>query len=159
MSHDLRLPHNPKEGLLYGSIICGITAFLMSSFNIYLEFRAVDSHYVTTVLKVFPLFFVIAMLLENFVVRKAVMPLLTKFSHANDSFNAQVLFNVFFTVIGMSIIMTVIGDVVGHGFAIQTGLLNRFITAWPRNFTIVLFIELLIAQPTARQMMRRLHHH
>ena len=31
---ELRLPWNEKEGLLYGSVIALITAFLMSSINI-----------------------------------------------------------------------------------------------------------------------------
>ncbi|CRH21102.1 hypothetical protein BN1423_1340024 [Carnobacterium maltaromaticum] len=70
MKHDLRLPQSSKEGLLYGMIICGITAFLMTFLNIYLQFYTVNKEVLFIILKAFPLFFIVAMLLENFVISR-----------------------------------------------------------------------------------------
>lgn len=71
MSQDLRLPQNNKEGLLYGVIICSITALLMTSFNTYLQLRMVNIDLLVAFIKVFPLFFIVAMLLENFIIHFA----------------------------------------------------------------------------------------
>ncbi|WP_314068463.1 DUF2798 domain-containing protein [uncultured Vagococcus sp.] len=157
MKREKRLPQTNKEGLLYGVIICGITAFLMASFNIYLQLKTVNLELVITVAKAFPLFFIIALLLENVVMHRPVQKLVGKFTDKEDSFNAIILFTVLFTVIGMSFSMTLIGDFIGHGFLIERGGFGRFLTAWPRNFAIVLFIELVIVQPLARKVMTVKH--
>lgn len=157
MNQELRLPHNNKEGLLYGTVICGITALLMTVFNIVLHVQTFNSEVFFIILKLYPLFFVVAMLLENFVVSHFSHAMIAKFASKKDSFNAQILFNVLFTVLGMSLLMTVIGDFVGNGFVLKSGMVGRFLTAWPRNFSIVLGIELLIAQPIARKVMMMLH--
>ncbi|AHI57160.1 DUF2798 domain-containing protein [Listeria ivanovii] len=157
MNQDLRLPQNNKEGLLYGVIICSITAFLMTTFNTYLQIRIVNADFLLTIVKLFPLFFIVAMLLENFIISHFSRKMVTKYMDASDSFNAYILFSVLFTVLGMSFCMTFIGDFIGHGFVIEEGLLSRFFSIWPRNFAIVLFIELIIAQPLARNVMSILH--
>ncbi|MBP1044301.1 DUF2798 domain-containing protein [Vagococcus sp. BWB3-3] len=157
MKQERRLPQTSKEGLLYGVVICGITAFLMASFNIYLQVKQVNMTLVVMILKAFPLFFLIALLLETFVMHQPVEKLVRKFTEKDDSFNAVILFTVLFTVVGMSFSMTIIGDFIGHGFLIEQGFLLRFLAAWPRNFAIVLMIELLIAQPLARKVMTVLH--
>lgn len=50
MKHDLRLPQSNKEGILYGVIICGITASLMTFLNIYLQFYTINKEMLSTVL-------------------------------------------------------------------------------------------------------------
>lgn len=57
----------------------------------------------------------------------------------------------------MSFFMTLIGDFIEHGFIFEQGFLARFLMSWPRNFGIVLFIELLIAQLLARKVMATIH--
>lgn len=156
MKEETRLPQTNKEGLLYGSIICGITALLMSGWNISLA-SGVHLDSLKKVVLLFPLFFVIAMLLENVVVRPFSTAMCHKFGESKDSFNAQILFNVLFTVLGMSFLMTGIGDVIGHGFVIESGFASRFFHHWPRNFSVVLGIELLLAQPVARKVMVWIH--
>lgn len=153
MNQDARLPQTNKEGLLYGGIICGITASLMVSFNSYLQLKVVNLELVVTIIKAFPLFFVIALLLESSVMHHLVEKIVRKFTEKEDSFNAILLFTVMFTVSGMSFCMTIIGDFIGHGWVIENGFLLRFFIAWPRNFAIVLVIELVIAQPIARKVM------
>lgn len=157
MKHDIRLSQSNREGILFGVIICGITASLMTFLNIYLQFYTINKEMLSTVLKAFPLFFIVAMLLENFVISHLVNKLVGKYSAPQDRFNANILFSIFFTVVGMSFCMTLIGDFIGHGFVFEQGFLAGFLMSWPRNFGIVLFIELLIAQSLARKVMVTIH--
>jgi len=157
MYEEKRLPMNKKEGLIYGIVICGITATTMCFYNLYLAFGSINQDMLVTFTKSLPLFFVIAMLLENFIVRHFADSLVKKFSHPDDSFNATLLFTILFTVVGMSFLMTFIGDVVGHGLVVNSSTFSRFVMSWPRNFGVVLALELLIAQPIARKIMVGLH--
>lgn len=149
-----RLPHNAKEGMLYGAIICAITAIIMSTVNISLGFGKFDTEVLLIVLKSLPLVWIIAMLLETLVVGRIAEKLMHTFSDATDGFNAKILFTIFFTVIGMSLSMTVIGDMMGNGISLAS---FAALAHWPRNFCIALFCELLIAQPPARFVMKKLH--
>lgn len=152
-----RLPMNKKEGIIYGTVICGITASVMCFYNLYLGFGNLTQEMLLTFAKSLPLFFVIAMLLENFVVRYFADALVQKFGHEEDSFNATILFSILFTVLGMSFLMTFIGDVFGHGLMVNRATFGRFVHAWPRNFGVVLALEILVAQPIARKIMFILH--
>lgn len=149
-----RLPHNAKEGMLYGAIICAITAIIMSTVNISLGFGKFDTEVLLIVLKSLPLVWIIAMLLETLVVGRIAEKLMHTFSDTTDGFNAKILFTIFFTVIGMSLSMTVIGDMMGNGISLAS---FAALAHWPRNFCIALFCELLIAQPPARFVMKKLH--
>ncbi|CZQ87543.1 Hypothetical protein Tpal_911 [Trichococcus palustris] len=155
LEEENRLPQNGKEGLLYGAIITVITCLVMSTLNIGTSFGRLDKEVLTIILKCIPIVFVIAMLLENFVVGRIAEKLAHKFSEPTDGFNANILFRILFTVTGMSICMTIIGDMVGHG--ISWGSFERFPSHWPRNFAVALWCELLVAQPPARFVMKKLH--
>ena len=157
MHKDSRLPQTPGEGLLYGVIICSVTVIMMTSLNISLNFTGPGTELFLTILKALPVFFIIAMAVERFIVHPLVEKLVQKFAGKEDSFNAHILFTVFFTVIGMSLIMTVIGDFIGHGFNLNPHIFQRFLENWPRNFGLVLLFELIIAQPLGRFAMTRLH--
>lgn len=126
----------------------------MSTVNISLEFGKLDTEVLLIILKSFPIIFIIAMLLEVLVFGRIAEKLVHIFSDTTDGFNAKILFTIFFTVIGMSLIMTIIGDMLGNGIS-----LNSFaaLSHWPRNFSIALFCELLIAQPPARFVMKTVH--
>lgn len=149
-----RLPRNAKEGIVYGAIICAISALVMSAVNISLNFGKFDTQVALIILKAFPFAFIIAMLMENFIVGRIAEKMVHNFSDANDSFNAKILFTVFFTVIGMSFTMTIIGDMLGNGISLAS---FAALSHWPRNFCIALFCELLLAQPPARFAMKKIH--
>ena len=152
-----RLPMNKKEGMIYGIIICGISASVMCFYNLYLSFGEINNEMLGVFIKSLPIFFIIAMLLENFIISHFAHALVQKFCHEEDSFNAKILFTILFTVIGMSFMMTFIGDIVGHGFVIDKSTFQRFLMSWPRNFGVVLALEVIVAQPIARKVMVRLH--
>lgn len=74
-----------------------------------------------------------------------------------DSFGAQITLNILCTVFLMFIFMTLIGGWIGAG-QIRLDHIQTFFLKWPRNFTISLAVELLLAQPIARLMILKWHH-
>ena len=155
MEQDARLPQSKGEGVLFGIIICFLTALFMSIFNSCISQGAITGDIVLHALMFFPLFMVIAFFVQNLIVGKIVNILTTKFVKNSDSFNSRILFTTLFNVIFMSLIMTFIGIVVMTGFS--SSLLSNFLTAWPGNFCVVLWFELLIAQPLGRAVMKLIH--
>ncbi len=160
MQKEDRLPQNNKEGLLYGVVIAGITALLMCAINICLGAGVVNGGVIISILYSFPLFFVLAMLLEHFVAGRFAEFMCKKFGGKTDGFNARILFRILFTVLAMSFLMTWLGLIYGELLSIgtvTTAVFTDFLLAWPRNFFLALWIEILIAQPLARKVMRTLH--
>lgn len=152
---DIRLPRNAKEGILYGSIICLISVTIMLSVNVLPNFKTIDLNVILIILKSIPIVFIFVFLLENILVGKIANKLVNIFSEETDSFNAKILFNILFCVTMISIIMTLVGPILGNGISME--LLTDFPIHWPRNFCIALFTELLIAQPLARLAMKKIH--
>lgn len=155
MEQDVRLPQSKGEGVLFGIIICFLTALFMSIFNSCISQGAITGDIVLHALMFFPLFMVIAFFVQNLIVGKIANILTTKFVKNSDSFNSRILFTTLFNVIFMSLIMTFIGIVVMTGFS--SSLLSNFLTVWPRNFCVVLWFELLIVQPLGRAVMKLIH--
>lgn len=149
------MPRNGKEGFIYGGVICALTCMFMATMNICIGMSGISKEAIVIALKSFPLAFIIAMLLEGLIVGKVAEKLVNVFSSPTDSFNAHILFRTFFTVIGMSIIMTNVGGVLANGFSME--VIKHFPIAWPRNFCVVIFLELIIVQPIARNVMKIMH--
>ena len=152
---DKRLPHNAKEGLLYGAIICTLTVLFMSTFSITLNEGTFNTAIALTIIKVIPLVWVIAMVLEPILVGRVAEKLVQLFTAPTDSFHAKIFLRIFFTVFGMSLIMTFIGEMLANG--IGTATFGNAISVWPLNFMVVLLVESLVIQPIARATMVRLH--
>ncbi|PRR80957.1 DUF2798 domain-containing protein [Clostridium vincentii] len=149
------MPRNQKEGIIYGGIICALTCSFMATMNISINMGGMSRAALVTIVKAIPVVFIIAMILEGLIVGKVADKLVSVFSSPTDSVNAHILFRTFFTVIGMSIIMTIIGGILASGFSLE--VIKEFSISWPRNFCIVIFLELLIVQPIARNVMRIMH--
>jgi hypothetical protein len=154
MPLDNRLPHNAKEGAIYGATICFLTALAMTTFNVLLSTRAVNVPALQSIALYFPLMFVMAMLVEPLLVGRLAEKAVHRLSPPTDSGNAKILFRMVFTVFGMSLVMTALGNLVVFG---ADGWLHRVAHDWPRNFLIVLLLEALVVQPIARSVMVRLH--
>lgn len=155
MEQETRLPRNGKEGALFGSIICTLTAVFMTTLNIGLAEGKIEGEVALLILKSLPIVWIIAMIIEPVFVGRIAEKLVKKFTKPTDSFNAKILFRILFTVFGMSACMTLIGDILGNGISSET--FSNFLTNWPRNFLIVLIAESLVIQPIARFAMVKLH--
>lgn len=78
--------------------------------------------------------------------------LLGKFVSNTDSKNAYILFNCFFIVTLMSLVMTIIGGLLG-GDNLST-ILSKFFIRWPRNFCAAFFLNIIVAGPVSRFILR-----
>ena len=150
---DPRLPHTPKEGAIYGAVICSLTALFMTTFNVTLHGGSAGD-IAKGIATYFPLMFVLAMVVEPLLVGRLAEKAVHRLSPATDSGNAKIMFRMVFTVFGMSLVMTTLANLIIFG---TDGLLGRLAHDWPRNFLVVLLLEALIVQPIARQVMLRMH--
>ena len=155
MHLEKRLPRNGKEGLLYGTIISTLTVIFMTSFNVILGAGEFNVDVFLTILKALPIIWIIVMIIEPTIFGRIAEALVAKFTKPTDSFNAKILFRILFTVLGMSIAMTFVGDIVGNGFT--PDIFSNWLQNWPRNFAVVLIAESLVIQPIARFAMVKLH--
>lgn len=148
------MPRNKKEGIIFGVCMCFIMVFFMGMLNISIHHGRFDKEIMMICLKAFPITFIIAFILEGAVVGKINGMLLAKFSGEKDSVNAMILFNCFFIVTCMSLIMTFIGGLLGGD---NLSIIAReFFIRWPRNFCAAFFLNILIAGPVSRFILRKI---
>ena len=146
------MPRNKKEGIIFGICMCVVMVFFMGMLNISIHYGAFNGEVMMTCLKAFPITFVVAFIIEGVVVGKINGMLLEKFCGKNDSVNARILFNCFFIVTCMSLIMTFIGGMLG-GDSLSL-ITKEFFIRWPRNFCAAFFLNILVAGPVARAILR-----
>lgn len=82
--------------------------------------------------------------------------LCNRLADKNDSYNMQILMNIVASVLLLSLLLTLLAPIVATGESLGHSA-GEFIYRWPRNFGVALFVEALIAQPIARELMNRLH--
>ena len=146
------MPRNKKEGIIFGICMCSIMVFFMGMLNISIHYGEFNSEVMMICLKSFPLTFIIAFIVEGAVVGKINGMLLAKFCGKNDSANAKILFNCFFIVTCMSLIMTFIGGMLGgDSLSLVT---SEFFIRWPINFCAAFFFNILVAGPISRCILR-----
>lgn len=106
-----------------------------------------------------PFLFVIVMLLMTFVVGRVADKFVQKYTAPTDSFYPKIVFNLIACVLMMSMSMTIIGPFVGNLLSGNLTLdpIIDWPQNWPVNFCIAFWVEMLIAQPAARAVMKRKH--
>lgn len=157
---DQRLPWSKKEGLVYGSLIALITCIVMISFNVIVN-NGFDIEILARSMLVLPLVWLAAMLLMSFVVGRIATMVVSRFAGPNDGFYARITFNIIACVLMMSACMTIIGPSISHvvqGLPIAE-VFQQWPSAWPRNFCVAFWCEMLLAQPIARALMKHIHTH
>lgn len=154
-----RLPKTKKEGFLYGGIIALITVVIMVFLNITTSLGKIDKEVLSIIGVSIPIFWIIAMIIENFIVGRIAEKLVEKFTEPTDGFNTKILFNILFCVTGMSFLMTIIGGMYGEilSGSISINPILDVPSHWPRNFFVAFWCEILIAQPVARFVMKKIH--
>ncbi|UQZ33139.1 hypothetical protein C2I18_05940 [Paenibacillus sp. PK3_47] len=155
MHGDARLPRNAKEGLLFLLIISMISANTIAPVIVGLE-RGFSKEVYLDTLKIIPVMWVIVVLLVKLVAGPLAGMLMPKFAGQTDGFNARILLNTLLNVTVISMLMSIIGTWVGTR-EVSLAPLRNYLHIWPRNFGIAFWIELLVAQPVARFVMRTLH--
>ncbi|MNE56977.1 hypothetical protein D3C80_1519210 [compost metagenome] len=107
-------------------------------------------------LQILPVMWIIVVLLVKLVAGPIAGKFLPKFVGQTDGFNARVLFNIVLNVMVLSLLLSVIGNWAGTK-QISLEPVKNFLRIWPRNFGIVFWIEVILAQPIARFAMKLLH--
>ncbi|MDO5518447.1 MAG: hypothetical protein Q4F66_12910 [Clostridium sp.] len=146
------MPRNKKEGIIFGICMCFVMVFFMGMLNISIHHGAFNGEVMMICLKAFPVTFIIAFILEGAIVGKINGMLMAKFCNEKDSANAKILFNCFFIVTCMSLFMTFIGGMLGGD---SLSLITReFFIRWPRNFCAAFFLNIVVAGPISRAILR-----
>lgn len=146
------MPQNKKEKLIYGVIMCLIMAGLMSFINISKNIGFNDDLVLAYFIN-FPIVFVIAYLIQNLIISKIAFKIssfIVKKTRQKSKFG---IFNGISIVTMMSLIMTIIGSLVG-GENIREILISYPYT-WPINFVNALLINFLIATPTSKFVLKK----
>lgn len=149
-----KLPRNKKEFALFLAIISiisvNIIAPVITCFEIGFHLKVWGN-----AMKAVPFIWltVIALVLLTY---KPTEYATAKFVGKDDSFNSHILANILFTVLMMSVVLTVVGTWIGSRH-ISMEPITHFFYKWPRNFSISFFVEGCIAQPIARFVMLKLH--
>lgn len=150
----MKLPRNKREMALFMAIVSitsvNIIAPLITFFELGFHFSVW-----LNVLRVIP-FIWMSVIILVLVTYQPAKWLTSKIVSEGDSFRAFLCANTFASVFCMSIFLTVIGSWIGNR-SISWDPLRLFFYKWPRNFTISLGVEALIAQPFARAILFNLH--
>ena len=161
---DDRLPHTPREGIVYGCVIAGLSSLLIGGYNVFDAMGySLDTFgdFVMNYLVIWPVMFLIAFALANTLVGHISGWAVNRIAGPNDSVNARIIINIIVCVLLMSVILTFVGGLVGETIGFMMGgpevdvghLLDNWPKIWPRNFCIAFWVEMLIAQPAARAVM------
>lgn len=155
MYKETRLPRNGREGILFMLIISLISVNTIAPLIMGLE-RGFSKDVYFETLKILPIMWIIVILLVRLVAGPLVGKIIPKFVGQTDGFNARILLNTLLNVTVLSILLSIIGTWVGMQ-EINLDPFKNFLHIWPRNFGIAFWIELLLAQPIARFVMKKMH--
>lgn len=155
---EARLPWTVKEMFLYGSVISFLTSLIMCEFNLFKNEGASLDIFINGLISL-PAIWVSVMLLINFIVEPVACKVVNKYTEPTDSFYTKIVFNIIPCVLMMSAIMTIVGPTIGHVFAGEISLraISEWPANWPVNFCVAFWVEMLIAQPAARSLMKHIH--
>jgi len=154
MDFHTKLPRNKKEFALFIIVISIISVNSIAPLITFFEIGFTLNTW-NEVLKVIPVLWLTVIVFVLITYHPAEF-LTKKIINEEDSFKSVITINILCTVFILSIILTIVGTWIGSRH-ISTEPIIHFFYKWPRNFTIALGIELLIAQPIARLVMVKYH--
>lgn len=150
----MRLPRDGREFpiflLVVSLISVNIIAPVIAMFNIGFSLASWLS-----VLKVLPIIWVFVVVFVILTSKPAKL-ISNRILSPSDSFESSIAINILVNVFLMSICMTIVGSWIGSG-GISWLPIQQFFYIWPRNFSIALFVELLLAHPIAHFIMHNYH--
>lgn len=155
MEKEARLPQNKKDFIIFLGTISIISVNIIAPLIMASQFGFSREVYFQT-LKVIPFMWLAVMILVPIVSEPFANKFVSKFVEPSDGFNARILFHTLFSVIILSIILTILGSWIGQR-KMTLEPFYHFFSNWPRNFFIAFWVEILIAQPIARFVMKKIH--
>lgn len=141
------MPTNKKEGILFTSLMCFLMVLGMSLYNLFLH----DDLSVGALLQGLVPGFVVAFILDTFVVGVIAKKIAFKLP-INKEKRYQVILSIsFFMVLGMVSLMSLFGIVIEGGIPADLG--SAYLQAWKMNFIVALPFQLLIVGPISRTVL------
>lgn len=138
---------NKIENFIFTAIVCFLMVFGMSAYNSILKHGFSSSFIAGFLVPLFPVFF-IALALDWFLVGPVAKGLVKKIVNNNTAFIKKILLISLFMVLGMSMSMSFIATIVGHG--IDSSFYSLFAKTELKNFACALPLQLFFVGPMAR---------
>ncbi|NCB51770.1 MAG: hypothetical protein EOM54_07820 [Clostridia bacterium] len=156
MEFYMKLPRNKKEFAIFMAVVSIISVNIIAPLITFFEVGFQMCIWADTI-KIIPFIWVavIALVLITYKPAEWLTSIVVK---EGDSFGAHVVINIMFTVLLMSVFLTIIGTWIGTRH-ISMEPIQMFFYKWPRNIAVSFFVEACIAQPVARLVMLKLHQH
>ena len=145
------MPRTKREGIFYGAVMAFTMSLFMNLFNTFLH-AGVSMQSLGRALLLQPVIFAIVMIVEGLIVSNLAQKTMKHFVRAKDSTEAHALARTVCMVTGMSLAMSLIGLVLAG--TLPSELLARFAAAWPVNFCMAFWWQILVAGPAARMALR-----
>jgi hypothetical protein len=136
------MPRTKREGIFYGAVMAFTMSLFMNLFNTFLH-AGVSMQSLGRALILQPVILAIVMIVESLIVR---------FVRAKDSAEAHALARTVCMVTGMSLAMSLIGLVLAGTTLAELPL--SFASAWPINFCMAFWWQILVAGPIARMSLK-----
>lgn len=139
-----KMPINKKEKIVYTFLMVVFMVIAMTTYNVFLH-EGFSIGGIKNIWLLFPLTFLVAFLVEWFLVAPVAFRIATKLVNKDESEMKKGLVTAFCFVAGMVISMSLYGSILMHGFSIET------IFTWGRNicfnFIVAFPIQVFIARP------------
>lgn len=148
-----KMPTTIKEHLLFTALMVTVMCLVMTNYNVMLH----DGFSIESFKKacaIFPLTFVVAFLVEWFIVGRIAMMLAHKVLIENDPLLKKILVIALFFVTGMASLMSLYGAVISNGFS--SDLFSIWIKNISMNFPMAYFLQVAIAGPFVRFLYAKL---
>ncbi|MBQ9979946.1 MAG: hypothetical protein IJP23_02660 [Oscillospiraceae bacterium] len=154
MEFYMKFPRNKKEKALFILIVSVISVNIIAPLIACLEVGFSLQTWKST-LQVLP-FIWIAVVIMVLLTGKPASKMSRLIVKQGDSFRACVLAELVCNVLLMSVVLTVVCTWIGTR-SITVYPIKHFFNIWPRNYTVALAIEFLVAHPIARAVMNAMH--
>lgn len=138
---------NKKEALLFTFIMCALMVLGMSIYNVALM-EGWSGTLVKDVIIGYVPAFVVAFILDVFVVGKVAKGIAHKLVKENDPMIKKIMFISFFMVTGMVLFMSLYGALLHVGFT--SALPMAYLSAIGKNFIVALPLQILLVGPLTR---------
>lgn len=138
---------NKKEALLFTFIMCALMVLGMSIYNVALM-EGWSSTLVKGVVIGYVPAFIVAFILDVFVVGKVAKGIAHKLVKENDPMIKKIMFISFFMVTGMVLFMSFYGAVLHVGFSSELPM--AYLSAIGKNFIVALPLQIILVGPLTR---------
>jgi hypothetical protein len=150
----MKLPRDRREFAMFLAIVSILSVNIIAPLITCFEVGFHLSNWANT-LKILPLIWIVVVALV-LLTHGPATKVTNIFIKESDSFYAHIIVNIMVNVAMMSVVLTVVGTWIGT-MHISFAPIQDFFYKWPRNYSISLFVEMIIAQPIARYVLYRRH--